>query len=386
MQGPDQSGKTESKARPAKKSDWFLLIAVSLFILSFAVLYFALPDTAFSSLENRSLQKKPSVSVDSVLSGRFSEELDDFYTDQLPARKFFLSEKAFAELSMGKQENGSVILALNGYLVKRLEYPDLSELEKNLGTLKAFSEKTEEMGIRTITAIAPRTVDELDEFLPDWFDTSYAAQAWQTVEDSGLSFMDFRPYLKETSKTGFWYKTDHHWTTTGAYVAYSMICSSFSCMPSMDYERVTVTEDFKGTSYSASGMYWTSGEPLVLFRYPGDQSFDVKIDGDPAPFEGFYDLTAPGRGQGYEIFFGGNYARLSIRSGEAGRPKLLVFKDSFANSVLPFLAQQFDLEVVDLRYCRESVRSLIEEISPDCILVLYGLDTLSSPAFLPKLS
>jgi hypothetical protein len=79
------------------------------------------------------------------------------------------------------------------------------------------------------------------------------------------------------------------------------------------------------------------------------------------------------------VFLGGNYShvRISMES-EGDREKLVIIKDSFANSLVPFLAIHFDLEIIDLRYFTGSTYQLIEENSIDNVLVLCNIDSMAT--------
>ena len=380
-----QNNETGEKSQ-TRIPDLVLVIGLSAFVVTIALLYFILPSHSFSSLENRALQTRPTPRFNEVVSGTVSTELDQFYTDQMPFRTFWLSEKAFLELSCGREENGKVILGLDGRLIKRIEYPDLSDLSQNLDSLSAMSDTIKDKGIPVQTVIVPRTIDETRSYLPAWFDPSYCDEPWALLETSGFSFIDLRDVLTETSTPGLWYLTDHHWTTDGAYEAYAALGSTlgYTPFPKDDFLRVVATDSFKGTSYAASGMYWRPGEEISLFRYDNDETFEVNIDGKPSSLKGFYDFSAPDRGQGYEIFLGGNFARMTIHDPNEAKPTLLLFKDSFANALIPFLSRHYDLVVIDPRYFRGSYTGLLEEFSPALILNLYGLDTLANPALLPK--
>ena len=64
---------------------------------------------------------------------------------------------------------------------------------------------------------------------------------------------------------------------------------------------------------------------------------------------------------------------------------LLVVKDSFANSFLPFLVRDYDtITVLDLRFYREGVQPLADQA--DDVLVLYELTNFASDKNLYKLN
>jgi len=188
-----------------------------------------------------------------------------------------------------------------------------------------------------------------------------------------------------------WYKTDHHWTTLGAYHAYAALGELCGYEPApLDRFRVEVAaDDFRGTTVSASGFNWIGGEEMHFYRYDGDENYAVEIllGGEVArTLDGFYDRSYLEKKDKYAAFLSSNNGHMRIRSasGEA-RPTMLLIKDSFAHSVVPFLAQHYDLEILDLRYYRSSVAGFLAEHPVDRVLILVGVDTLATSNLLTGL-
>jgi hypothetical protein len=81
---------------------------------------------------------------------------------------------------------------------------------------------------------------------------------------------------------------------------------------------------------------------------------------------------------GYAVYLKGNHGLLEISSPEAETGEtLVVFKDSFANCFLPFLAQHYRrIDVVDPRYFYDDLATLITVDEPQEVLFLYNANTL----------
>ena len=87
----------------------------------------------------------------------------------------------------------------------------------------------------------------------------------------------------------------------------------------------------------------------------------------------------------YELFLGGNYAKAVLRTGVENGKHLLLVKDSFANSLVPFLCGDYEtITMVDLRYCREKIQPLADEA--DDVLVLYEITNFAADGNLFKLN
>ena len=356
--------------------DILCVILSAIIIFSFAITIFAKPQQSFSERENRTLSLFPAPVAESIVNGLFFADITDFYTDQFPLRPFFTALKASCERVIMRSENNGIIFGKNGTLIARGE-TDIETLEKNLAALRVLQENT-----GTYICIAPRTVDVLENELPSICDTSIEKGAWKYVDNSLAERIDITDTLKKAATQGeyVWYKTDHHWTTDGAYIAYTALAKTLGLSPFLisDFERVTVSEDFLGTSFSKSGLYSSDFDSVTLYRYDTDAELFVYNCETKATEKGLYAPNKLTQKDKYLVFLGGNYSRITISDTRAERPKMLLIKDSFANAVIPFLARHFDLDVIDPRYFVGDISSLANNTEYDKILTLIGIGTLET--------
>ena len=128
-------------------------------------------------------------------------------------------------------------------------------------------------------------------------------------------------------------------------------------------------------------MKWILPDTMEFFRFNGDNELICEITDTNTRLSGLYDRSYLEKKDKYSTFIGGNNARVLIhpKNGEQ-REKMLVLKDSFAHSVIPFLAAHYDLDIIDLRYYKPlvsgnpSVLQLAEDA--DRVLCLYNLDSI----------
>lgn len=375
-----------------RRGDIALIAVCAVLILALAVGIYCVPHRDFSEVENTALQTFPKVSFDRIWNGKFMAELKDFYTDQFPLRNTLVAAKAGAELALGKGENNDVILGEDGYLIKRIEYSEaaLDTLRANLDAVTEFRVMA---GKPVSFALAPRAIDVLGGYLPDICSADRAEAVWTLIDNyadgeiaGSPTILSLRDVIGPLAEAGepVWYKTDHHWTTLGAYYAYAAMGGLCGYEPA-PIDRFTVevaADDFLGTTYSSSGFNWVDGEEMHFYRYPGDDAFTVEILANSEvlnTLDGFYDRSYLEKKDKYAAFLSSNNGHMRIRStsGEE-RPTMLLIKDSFAHSVVPFLAQHYDLEILDLRYYRSSVAAFLAENEVDRVLILAGLDTLAT--------
>ena len=357
-------------------SDILCVALCAVIIFSFAVAIFAKPQQSFSERENRTLALFPAPTSESIVNGRFFDNVTGFYTDQFPLRPFFTALKANCERVILRHESNGIIFGKNDTLIPRGE-TDTETLEKNLSALRILKENT-----GACICIVPRAIDVLEGELPSICDTSIERGAWKYVDKALAERIDLTNTLKAADERGeyVWYKTDHHWTTDGAFVAYTALADALGVQPYpiSDFERVTVSEEFLGTSFSKSGLYSSVCDSVTLYRYEGDTELSVYNYETKETKNGLYSFDKLTQKDKYLVFLGGNYSRITITKKSAQRPKLLLIKDSFANAMIPFLARHFDLDVIDPRYFVGDISELISAEKYEKSLILIGHGTLET--------
>lgn len=359
--------------RSTKKQSVAVVLS-ALTVICLSALIWILPQKDFSENENRYLQGLPSLTLLSLTDGSFSEELSDYCNDHFPFRDFFVSLNSYIGLALGKSEAGGVIVGSNGVLAMR---PDetadgIYELESNLKAMSALSERFEGYGLDCLSVAIPYGHKTHRSALPS---------VWSN-DRADISLPSDVVDLTETlcAEDGTFFKTDHHWTAKGAFIAYKTLGDSLGYTPLSDFTPVLVSSDFLGTLWSRSGLYLTPPDELELYRFDGDDGY--LISGDITS-RGFYDLSKLSTKDKYGVFLGGNYSHITVK-GNTDRPRLLIIKDSYANALVPFLARHFELEIIDPRYYRGDVDTLAKTC--DKVLFVYGVSSLFSGRDLVKLA
>ena len=365
-----------------------LLIAMLLSIAVCLVLAFALSEKkSVSEAENRPLAALPELTLSSLLESKSGEAIEAYASDHFPLRAALLSLRHRIERLYRGESNG-VLFTADGYLVRRSRSDTAGKenLRQNLGALESLVSALTENGIPTVWALAPRTEDVVTSSLPRAYTDTHPSLG---ESPQAFPLTDLAPLLREKHDSGeaVMYKTDHHWTTLGAYYAYVALCPLLGVTPYPEeaFLQVTVKTDFVGTTQALAGCLprdLAATDTVTLYRYDGDEDFTVTIHDTGETRKGLYAAEYLTTKDAYRFFLGGNYGRVSVTT-ESGtpRPRLLLFKDSFALSILPFLLRHYDVEMIDPRYdTATSVASLLEESEFSAALILIGRDTYSESA------
>lgn len=357
------------------------------FIFGLAIWFVVNPKADYSSSEKRYLQQFPETSVDTVLSGEFSEKFETYFADHFPQRNMWVGLNSYYNLGIGLNGRNGVYNSADGYLIN-VPVDKENYVRKNIRVLAEFKEKIGDVPMTVM--LAPSTgyiaTDKLPLIHDSYNDDTYFAETAKTLGESGVNFVDLRETFKQKYAEGvqLYYRTDHHWTTDGAYEGYVKLCEKLGVQPAdKDSFAKTAYGGFYGTTYSTSGYWLTKPDSITVYdnQENTDKNITVKIseDGKDNHYGSMFFYNHIGEDDKYPVFLDGNHALTEIQNKNAKNGTIVVIKDSFSHSLAPFLAENYSKVVlVDLRYYKQSVSDLIKKENPEQVVALYGIDNLAT--------
>ena len=357
------------------------------FIFAMAIWFVVNPKADYSSSEKRYLQQFPETSVDTVLSGEFSEKFETYFADHFPQRNMWVGLNSYYNLGIGLNGRNGVYNSADGYLIN-VPVDKENYVRKNIRVLAEFKEKIGDVPMTVM--LAPSTgyiaTDKLPLIHDSYNDDTYFAESAKTLGESGVNFVDLRETFKQKYAEGvqLYYRTDHHWTTDGAYEGYVKLCEKLGVQPAdKDSFAKTAYGGFYGTTYSTSGYWLTKPDSITVYdnQENTDKNITVKIseDGKDNHYGSMFFYNHIDEDDKYPVFLDGNHALTEIQNKNAKNGTIVVIKDSFSHSLAPFLAENYSKVVlVDLRYYKQSVSDLIKKENPEQVVALYGIDNLAT--------
>lgn len=349
-------------------------------VISMSVCLLVSPKKEFSENENRYLAKFPSFSAKALLSGEYTDSLGDWLADHFPQRDFFVGLKSGAEIAGGRKEINHVYIAQDDYLIEAYAKPQ--NTERITDTLVRFYEKIDTANIDVHLMLVPTAVTIYNDKLPTYAPASdQMATAADIYDATGIPAIDCTDRLFDSVSAGqLYYRTDHHWTTLGAYYGYLAYCDAKNMTPvSLDaLTQETVTEEFAGTLYSKVNDYSHPKDAITIYTNPADDLTVTYADtGEVA--NSLYNLDYVNEKDKYSLFLNNIHPLVEIENRTAdSQDALLLIKDSYANSMVPFLAHHYrKIYVLDTRYYRDGPSSFLEahrDITD--VLLLYNMNTL----------
>lgn len=341
---------------------------------------------AYSENENRYLDAFPEVSGKDILSGAFQKDYESAFSDQFVGRDIWMGETTVVEKILGKKEINGVYLGKEGYYIPKVtnEEIDQKQYMKNLRYVEYLGKSA---AGSTSLLLAPSSGTILKEKLPEkapYYDEKAYYRVMNTVLKK-VKKIDVRSTLKEYAKQNqVYFRTDHHWTLLGAYAAYSYYCDKNKLEKHTYgyFQPEKVSDSFYGTMYSKVLDPATQAD--TVFAPSNIPQASVYCDGKEK--KGIYAVEKLTQKDKYAYFFGGNFGTVTIKTSGNVKEKMLVIKDSYANSFIPFLMDQYDeITMLDLRYYKGSVQNLIKQENYKNILVLYEMSNFAGDTNLYKL-
>ncbi|MDQ6421250.1 DHHW family protein [Paenibacillus sp. LHD-117] len=366
-------------------------------LLGGMLLLFAIqPKTIFSELENRNLQAVPELNWANIWSQRYAEEAELYVTDHFPFRSEWIAAKSVLEQLRLQKENNGIYLGDDGYLFEKFGEPDYEELGAYADAVKQFAENHPDSQMTFM--LAPNAIGLYPQRLP-WMADAYPQRVvneWVGARvGDALTFLDGFAFLQEAASEGdrqLYYRTDHHWTSYGAYLAYRAYAErmGWEPLPEEAFDIRTVTESFLG-SYHTKGQFGGAKPDAIQVYEPknaiGTEMFNA--DSDETKIS-LYDDSFLAKKDKYAYFQGGVHALVTIKSelnpADADLDKLLIVKDSYAHSVLPFLANHVkEIHMIDIRYYNGNIGDYMEQNGIDDALLLFNTATFTQERGLLKL-
>ena len=358
------------------------------FVFSILVILFTVIDiinspNEFSELENRKLSQMPILSLKSYIDTSFSSDYEKYINDQFFLRDNWIDLKSRIEYLLGKRENNDIIFGKENYLFKKFTTFNDEMLENNLNSIITF---TNNYNKEVDFFIIPNSYAVYDELTPrylplvDQLSLINSINSYLSLKSNDhINTINVAEELLKNKDDYIYYKTDHHWTSYGAYLAYLtyMDYLGLEIVDINNLEKITIN-NFLGTYYNRSKYFKADSDLITYYNILG---LHIEIDGKEKL--SLMDLDKFKGSDKYSAFLWGNNGLTKVIneniSEERKCSSILIFKDSYANSFIQFLSYNYEIiDIIDLRYFKESIRNFMKDKDYNEILIMYSFNNLSS--------
>lgn len=346
--------------------------------------FWLLPRRSFSENEKRVLSEAPQIDAAGIADGSVFRSIESYLSDHFPGRELWVGANAYLENAEGRGATEDIVRGTDDWLFTAPVSDDRETLWDNMQAITTFAEKQSvPVTMMAVPSAGAVVSDKLPALHLPYPDADLLEEA-RRIAGNTLHWVDlYTDFCSAEQPERLYYRTDHHWTTEGAYRAYCLMMEELgqSSVPHDDFTVEQIT-DFYGTSYSKSGLWLTEPDTLELWTDSDIQAVTTVYDAnraDPVTREGMFFREYLEDADKYPVFLSGNHARVHIETNADSGKRLLVIKDSYAHALAPFLAEEYStIDLIDLRYFKQqTISSWLEENPADEILLVYGLSSLA---------
>lgn len=303
------------------------------------------------------------------------------------------------------------IMRLSNGMLTDLD-PEKKDMRPAADAITELAAFTESKGARLLYVLCPVKMDAQNALLiPGESDHSNenGDELVAMLRGAGVDTLDLREYLAQTPEQieRYFFRTDHHWSFTGAFEAYRVITEELAArFPTAgidlsradvaNWEAHTLKSWMLGSQGKRTGIYFGGTDDVTYYtpRFASESSCDIpEYSGGSAYYEGSFEdanlradeylVSRPDyfTSSPYDMYIGGEYALVRHRSeGAPSGLRVVIVKDSFVLPVQAFLSTQFRyIDVLDPRNgSSETVAEHIRAVQPDIVLVMLSAKSAGS--------
>lgn len=336
-----------------------------------------IPDREMSEEENRMLASRPKLTFSTLANGDFMEQYEEYLSDQFAGRDLWHRLKVALDRFGGSRMENGIYIGKDGQLLQDIQVSDQEHLSENLDAIKNFTETYQDIPVTMI--LVPDAACVLSDRLP-WLasvedQNQMISMAQQSLGDS-VTWVDAASALNKHKREKIYYLTDHHWTSLGAFYTFQEAAPALGIEEDVSdkFLSYTVSDSFNGVLASESGACLGTEEKIDIYvPREGDDDVIVNYVNESRRTTSLYDSSKLETKDQYGVFLGGNTSLIDIRTVSTSQKRLLVVKDSFANSFIPFLAPYYrEIVVVDPRYYSGTIEDIMDAYRITDALFLYS--------------
>lgn len=378
-----------------KKNYKILMIALfALFLTAMPILtliFMPTEEKPFSENENRYLSEFPDLSMESYKNKKFMDGFDTWLSDRFFGREKWIVIKNTVDKALGKTENNGVFVN-NNMMMQIWKGYDEKIYSNNLYAINNFISNNSE--IPTYFMLAPNAQEIYKENIPPFAEVGsqkdFIDKFYSDLDNNAVP-IDIYSVLSENKDSYIYYRTDHHWTSYGAFLAYTKAADILGYKSSGfdDFDIEHASDCFLGTLFSKTLDFSVTPDTMDYYTLKENEP-DVKVSVfkefniktgkieydvyDSLYFREFLNVKDK-----YASFLGQNSPLVTIENPTAKTDKsLLIVKDSYAHTLVPFLSKEYKkITMIDLRYINTDFRVMAPIKDYDQLLFMFNVITFS---------
>lgn len=198
----------------------------------------------------------------------------------------------------------------------------------------------------------------------------------------GVKKVDIYDALMSHRTEYIYFRTDHHWTTLGAYYAYQRLCEEKGIeAEDIDSYEKKEFDGFLGSFYNDTSSEKLKKKPDVVTGYIPKAEATLKYtttDGQEITWPIINDVSSYGAGLKYSAFIGADNPYTIIENSDlTDGSSCIVVKESFGNAFVPFLVDHYQtIYVIDYRYYQGTIEKLVKDTGAQDVILANNLSMI----------
>lgn len=342
-------------------------------LFAFLIANMVIQDKEMSETERRKLAEFPRVTIDTLTSGDFSEEFEQYALDQFVLRDSLRSIKSYVNINLLRQKDNNKLFIVEDAIYK-IEYP----LQEN--NIKKSAQKINEIyqnyleGMNVYYAIIPDKNYYLnnDEYLK--MDYNKLKNIMQE-ELTNMEYIDIWDSLTLED----YYRTDTHWKQQNLGKVVGTLQNKMNLKTTSLVEYTLENKgDFYGVYYGQLGLK-LSPDKLYILKNQTLENCKVYNE-ETKETLGIYNYEKyKSSSDKYDIYLSGATYLITIENPNALEEKeLLLFRDSYGSSIAPLLVENYSkITLIDTRYISSKLLDEYINFENQDVLFLYSTSILN---------
>ncbi|MGL5260009.1 MAG: DHHW family protein [Lachnospiraceae bacterium] len=365
-----------------KQKQLIFIILISTIFVGIMIFDFLKTDQYFSETENKILEQRPEITLDTLFDGSFTRSYETYIAEQFIKREEWITLKTITEKLLQKKESNGVYFIADGSFIEKNKKDDFDEKKMELkinALVKETKELSEIISGKVSLMFVPGAAGIWKEKIPLFSDEVDQIEIIEKIEayiSDSIHMIRVDKILEQHKEEEIYYKTDHHWTTLGAFYGYQSYLETqgLNKVSLEEYQITLVSTDFLGTLHSKVNIPVTADE-IVKIEPNEKENVSIEYVYENRLSDSFYEESHLATKDQYSYFLDGNHPLIKITTvGEGKKDSILIIKNSYANCLIPFLSKNYkNIHVIDPRYYRSNISEYAKMEQIEDVLYLFDV-------------
>lgn len=383
------SKKTGRKVSVWKKITTALFFTIILLLIGITIIT---PKKTMSEEENIMLASFPKITIKRIFDGKFMQDFDEYLSDHFAFRTKWIKAETNIQKGLGKSEINGVFIT-SDRMILDVGNPDEKAVQSSIEAINRYKQefgKDKQVALMLVPTAAEIYRSTYNSFAPVLDQTDFIQGVYGQM--AGVDTVDVFTSLNAAQDSYIYYRTDHHWTSYGAYIGYATLSKTlgYNAIGRDMFNVEHASDSFLGTIYSKVLTNTELADTIDLYYYSGKnvvEEVEVYNGENTQRYQSIFFREHLDTKDKYSTFLGTNQPIVTVRTNVNNGQKLLMFKDSYSHELVQFLCQHYEeITLLDMRYINMDFTQLVDPNDYTQTLFIYNVGSFITDSSLRRLN